>query len=252
MSPAGASPTDNGPLPEDVAHVLDAFVDAAREAFAEDLQSIVLFGSAAEGRLRASSDVNVVVVVRQWHRAAADALQQPVRTALSAVRLAPMFVLSRELPECATAFADKFSDIAHRRRVLFGSDPFVALDIPRERLIERERQMLLNMVVRSRHGYVTMASREEQAARLVSDLAGPLRASAATLRRLEGGPPLPPKEALEAFVARTEELGLRDAVSAISAIREERPVAPGTAPSALFALTALAERLRDAYGGLGG
>ena len=45
-------------LPDVVARVLDDFVAAAREAFGDDLVSIVLFGSAAEGALRATSDVS--------------------------------------------------------------------------------------------------------------------------------------------------------------------------------------------------
>src|SRR5206468_2852875 len=46
----------SGTCPEVVARVLDDFVAAARDAFADDLVAIVLFGSAAEGALRATSD----------------------------------------------------------------------------------------------------------------------------------------------------------------------------------------------------
>jgi len=242
--------SDPSTLPADVATVVDAFVAAAAKAFATDLDSIVLFGSGAEGRLRALSDVNVIVVLKQWTRAPADALRLPARSAESAVRLAPMFVLQSEVADCAVAFADKFADIAHRRRVLFGADPFAALAIPRAALIARERQVLLNLVVRSRQAYLTSGAREEQAARTISDFAGPLRASAATLRRLQGAPALPPKEALEAFVETNADAALRDAVATMSMVREERTVAPGVGPAALFVLTALAERLRDAYAAL--
>jgi len=43
---------------------LAAFTSAARRVFADDLLSVVLFGSAAEGRMRQTADVNVVVVLR--------------------------------------------------------------------------------------------------------------------------------------------------------------------------------------------
>jgi predicted nucleotidyltransferase len=52
-------------LPEAVRTTLSEFTAAAQEAFAEDLSSVVLFGSAAEGRLRATSAVNVVLVLRR-------------------------------------------------------------------------------------------------------------------------------------------------------------------------------------------
>ena len=47
-------------LPGDVARVLDDFVAAVRDAFGDQLESAVLYGSGAEGALRATSDVNVV------------------------------------------------------------------------------------------------------------------------------------------------------------------------------------------------
>jgi len=61
-------------LSDVAARVLDEFVAAAREAFGHDLVSIVLFGSAAEGALRATSDVNVIVVLRAFDRGSRDAL----------------------------------------------------------------------------------------------------------------------------------------------------------------------------------
>jgi Nucleotidyltransferase domain len=52
-------------LPETVRTTLSEFTAAAQQAFADDLVSVVLFGSAAEGRLRATSDVNLVLVLRR-------------------------------------------------------------------------------------------------------------------------------------------------------------------------------------------
>ena len=52
-------------LPEAVRATLSESTAAAQQALAEDLLSVVLFGSAAEGRLRATSDVNVVLVLRR-------------------------------------------------------------------------------------------------------------------------------------------------------------------------------------------
>ena len=52
-------------LPEAVRTTLSEFTAAAQQAFADDLVSVVLLGSAAERRLRATSDVNVVLVLRR-------------------------------------------------------------------------------------------------------------------------------------------------------------------------------------------
>ncbi len=49
-------------LPRPVAEVLEEFVAALLEASGPQLDSVILFGSAAEGRLRPTSDVNLLVV----------------------------------------------------------------------------------------------------------------------------------------------------------------------------------------------
>jgi len=49
-------------LPVDIAATLDEFRARSVEIFGDSLKSLLLFGSAAEGRLRAISDVNVVMV----------------------------------------------------------------------------------------------------------------------------------------------------------------------------------------------
>lgn len=45
-------------IPPPIAKALDEIVAAARHALEPDLLSVVLFGSAAEGRMRPTSDVN--------------------------------------------------------------------------------------------------------------------------------------------------------------------------------------------------
>ena len=112
--------------------ILDEFVEAAREAFGPDLHSVVLFGSAAEGALRPTSDINLILVLRAFDRARADRLREPLRVAYAAARLSVMFLLLEEIESAASDFAQKFSDVSRRRRVLWGPDPFP----PIERLLD--------------------------------------------------------------------------------------------------------------------
>ncbi|MSP38652.1 MAG: nucleotidyltransferase domain-containing protein [Deltaproteobacteria bacterium] len=173
-------------LPAQVASVLKEFIEAAQSVFAQDLKSIVLFGSAAEGRLRATSDVNVMLLLTTFDASRAETLRQPLRVAQAAIRLSPMFITDSELPAAVTAFAEKFSDILRRRKILFGTDPFVGITIPREVVIARLDQVLLNLVLRLREAYVMRGLREEQLALAVAEAAGPLRSTAATLLELQG------------------------------------------------------------------
>src|SRR5262245_36939851 len=107
-------------LPGDVARVLADVVEAAREAFADDLVSVVLYGSAAEGALRPTSDVNLILVLHAFDRVKADRFRGSLQVARAAIQLAPMFLLRDEIDGAACDFAQKFADIQRRRRVLFG------------------------------------------------------------------------------------------------------------------------------------
>jgi predicted nucleotidyltransferase len=232
-------------LPEDVAHVLDEFVAAARTAFGDDLVSVLLYGSAAEGALRATSDVNVILVLSSFVPAKADRLRDPLRTAYAAVKLSAMFLLRDEVAMAAQAFAQKFADVLRRRRVLYGDDPFSAVSIPREVLVARLNQVLLNLTVRMRALYVERGLREEQLAGVIADMAGPIRASAASLLELEGGKPGSPKEALRRFTESLGEPGWGETLARVSQARETRILPPGVAGETVLRLIELTGRLAE-------
>lgn len=168
-------------LPSPVAQVVNEFADAAVNAFGQDLRSIVLYGSGAEGKLRAASDVNLILVLSVFDQSKADRLCAPLRTAQAAIRLAAMFLLESEISSAVEAFPVKFYDILHRHRVLYGNDPFSSLSIPQRASIVRLKQVLLNLKLRLRASYVLRGLREEQLALMVADAAGPLRSCAFTL-----------------------------------------------------------------------
>ena len=223
-------------LPTAVGAALEEFVEAARAAFGASLRSVVLYGSAAEGRLRPTSDVNVILVLDAFDRAAADRLRGPLGTARAAIDLAVMFLLAGEVRPASEAFANKFADVLRRRRVLFGEDPFRGLSIPRPAEIARLKQILLNLALRLRASYATSGDREELLARIVADTAGPLRAGAATLRELQGRPAPTGKKALEDLTAELSDARLEEAVARVSEARRTGTLPPGKAGDTLLAL----------------
>ena len=232
-------------LPEEVAQALRSFCEAAVAAFGKELRSIVLFGSAAEGKMRATSDVNVLVVLDRFDRALADPMREEARLAHAAVRLQPMFLLTEEIVPAADAFAVKFEDILSRHVVLVGNDPFLGIQIPRDRIIQRLRQDLLNMTIRLRATYVLTSLREEQLAREIADAAAPLRSSALSIRVLEGHPAEAPKAALEAIAAAAPGGPWNDVLAGLSDAREDGRLAPGVAGDLLIRIIALAAALRE-------
>jgi predicted nucleotidyltransferase len=232
-------------LPEHVDEQLDAFVAVAREHLADDLRAVVLFGSAAEGRMRPTSDVNVILVLERFDAQKVDAIRDALRVAHAAIRLSPMFLLASEIDAAAEAFAVKFTDIRNRHVVLYGSDPFSAVDVSRDAALRRVRQVLLNLVLRLRHAYALRSLREEQLAMLVADTAGPLRAAAETVLELEGTQAASPKVALETVVREMGGARETEALAKLSKAREERMLAPGDAAEVLFALIDIAVALRS-------
>ena len=233
-----------GGLPGPVADHLARFVGAAEAALGPLLKSIVLFGSAAEGRLRPTSDVNLLIVLSGWDDAKLDALREPLRTAQAAARLSAMVLLAGEVEAAIEAFPAKFGDILRRRKVLFGPDPMAGRVVPRGAEIAHVRQVLLNLALRLRERYLSVSLREEQAARVLAEASGPLRASAASLLALEGKPAPSPKEALAAL-AREVPGEWEDVLRDVSLAREGAPLPPGAAPASLRRLVRLAQGLSE-------
>ncbi len=236
-------------LPPQIKESLDEFLEAAKQAFGDDLLAAVLFGSAAEGRMRSSSDVNLLLFLRRFDKGRADLVREPYRTAHAAMRLDVMFLLESELEQVMDAFALKFSDIMLRRRVLLGTDPFANLVIPPEAVRRRTGQVLLNLMLRMRERYALVSLREEQLVHVAAEMAGPLRACAASILALEGKNPPSPMGALSLILAEPGAPGGSDMTKLIDTARREGALPSGMAAPLIFSLMELAEFM---YGRLSG
>lgn len=231
-------------LPSQVRQVLATFTASAKDALGAGLSSMILYGSAAEGHLRPTSDVNLLLVLFSFEPSRVDALREPLRMAGAAVRLRAMFLLQDEISAATRSFASKFADILRRRFILHGPDPFAAVSIPRGVEVEQLQQQLLNFVLRLRAAYVSLSLREEQLALRIAEAIGPLRSYAASLLELQGLPPEPPADALERI---SEILEVRDwpvTAGFISDIQNRRPLPAGRAGAVAFQLMEMAQRMR--------
>jgi predicted nucleotidyltransferase len=232
-------------LPRAVQLVLQEFIGAARDALGDDLRSIVLYGSGAEGRLRATSDVNLIVVLVAFERERVDALRAAFVSGQAAVRLGAMFLLESELPAALESFPVKFADVRRRHRILFGDDPFASLPISRPETIRQLKQLLLNLALRMRSAYMERSLQEEQLATVVAESAGPLRACAASLLELEGTPAPTPREALNRVAGSLSESLRERLASDLDEARAHRTLPQGEGSRALFELIDLAHRMRS-------
>lgn len=230
-------------LPAPADRVLSNFLDAAQETLGETLKSAVLYGSAADGKLRPTSDLNLILVLSDFVQDRMDRLREPLRTGYAAARLSVLFLLETEIKTAADAFAVKFSDIGHRHKVLIGLDPFTDLKVSRSAHLFRLRQVLFNLILRLRSQYMLRSLREEQLVLLVADAAGPLRSAAYSLLELEGRAAPSPKEALERFASSLSATEWKEILPRLSTARETRSLPAGTAGPTLFRLMELAQHL---------
>ena len=233
-------------MPDPAKRVLADFIDQIKSDLQSTLKSVVLYGSAAEGRMRKTSDINLIVVLERFDPALMTKLREPLRAANAAVRLQTMFLCENEVTKLAGDFGVKFSDLLRSRVILFGSDPFAGVKIDRQELLHRIHQVLFNLTLRMRGRYVLIGSRDEQVAALVADVAGPLRSVAAAILEIEG---IAVKSKKEALADLSRKIGGEDwtpALAKMSEIREGSVSATETLEPVLASLIRLSERL-DRY-----
>ena len=155
-----------------------------------------------------------------------------------------MFLPEDDIPAAAAAFAIKFADIRRRRKILYGDDPFAALNVPADAMRRQVEQLLLNFELRTRAASVVNGLREEQLARIVATSAGPLRAAAGALLELRGERAASPKAALDEIAEALPDGPWAPLLALVSRARRDRTLPPGDAAPAIDRLIALGREMR--------
>jgi predicted nucleotidyltransferase len=110
---------------------IEEFVGRIRQAAGENLQSIILFGSAASGEFHPEfSNVNLLCVVREASYASLIAVAPAVEWWTRQKHHVPLLLTGEELERSADVFSIELLDMQQRHRVLFGTDVLAGLTIP--------------------------------------------------------------------------------------------------------------------------
>lgn len=236
-------------LPVNVQQSLTDFVDSAKQVLQDTLISIVLYGSGAEGRLRSSSDVNLILVLKSYDIERINPLREKLRLYHAAIQLNVMFILASEIDIAVDAFAVKFTDVLNRHRVLYGADPFNNIKVSRVATLTRLKQVIINLTLRLRERYALVSLREEQLVHVIADVSGPIRSCAVAILNLEGKQEIHPKEALEAL---TRELGgsWSNLLQNMSRSRQDLELGSGEEAKTVLSLLALLNAMYDHIQGL--
>ena len=154
-----------------------------------------------------------------------------------------MWLLEAEVTAAIESFAQKFSDVKRRHKLLYGRDYFGELTPSRAAVLHRLGQVLLNAQIRLRDALAVNIGQPDRLVPVIARFASPLRTSAATLRELRGEPVLPPKEAFaEMLTARGVDTAW---LATISTAREGGQLSPQAAIAALEGLIAAAGLMRE-------
>jgi len=113
---------------------IEEFVGRLKSAAGANLESIVLYGSAAGGEFHPEfSNVNLLCVMRDTSFAALMHAAPVVEWWASRKQPAPLLMTRQEMRRSADVFAIEFLDMKERHRVLYGDDPLADLEIPMHR-----------------------------------------------------------------------------------------------------------------------
>ncbi len=195
-------------VPDSMREGLERFVTQIRDSLEEQLVSVVLYGSVVKGEYaRSSSDVNVMMVLKEVTIEHLEKVASPVRQGVRDFGLTVMVQTENGLLRSADVFPIKFLDIRQHHRVLCGKDVVAELDIKDDHLRLRCEQEIRNLLLRLRHFYLHRAQRDDLIESTLATAISSFLTSLSALLVLETGHAPTEKRAI-ASAAR--ELGLDD------------------------------------------
>jgi Nucleotidyltransferase domain len=110
---------------------INDFVSRLRSAAGENLESVILFGSAVAGDFHPEfSNVNLFCVIRETSFGALQALAPAVRWWNAQKQPPPLFMTRNEIERSTDIFTIELTDMQQHHRVLFGEDVLRGLSIP--------------------------------------------------------------------------------------------------------------------------
>ena len=207
----------------DVHEALKNLVERLHEAAKENLESILLYGSAARGDFHeAHSDLNVLCILRSL-RAADLARVSPVVRWWTTVQgqPAPLFFSAEELRRSADVFAIEILDMQQNHRVLYGTDAVAGINVPMNlHRVQVEHELRTLLLKLRQHLLRDAGNQQELGTVLAKSLSSTLTLLRHTLIAFEEPPPNAATELFARIAALTG--ASAPAFEAIQRLREAK------------------------------
>lgn len=141
--------------------LLQGVVERLKQACGDNLQAIVLYGSAVTGEYRKNhSDLNLLCILHRTETADLERLHEPLAWWKRKGFAIPQVFTESELRASADIFAIELLDMKAHHRMLYGSDFFAAMDVPtRLHKLQVERELRTNLV-RLRQGILAVPPKD--------------------------------------------------------------------------------------------
>jgi hypothetical protein len=185
---------------------LAELVSRLKEAAGKNLESVVLYGSAASGTYRpGTSDINVLCTLVNINVHELQLLAPVVHWWTHGEKEPPpLFFLTEELHRSTDVFAIESLDLKRAHRVLFGKDPVAELQIPMNlHRLQVERDLRLLLLRLRQHVLLAGKSELEFTATLKKTASGAITLLRHTLLACGEEPPAEPPALFERIAAMT-------------------------------------------------
>ena len=142
---------------------IDAFVEDLKQLYAEDLVSVILYGSAASGEhSQKHSNINILIVLKSVDLSSLDKSRKLIHK-FSNRRVDPLFLSEAYILSSTDVFPIEFLDMKENYHCLYGKDVFKELKIDLKNLRFQCEQELKSKLIFLRQQYLTINSKDSQA-----------------------------------------------------------------------------------------
>src|SRR6266851_7871476 len=207
----------------DVHEALKNLVERLYEAARDNLESIILYGSAARGDFHdAHSDLNILCILRSLCAAELARVSAVVKWWITVHHQpAPLFFGADELRQSADVFAIELLDMQQNHRVLYGADVIAGITVPMNLHRVQVEHELRTLLLRLRQHLLREAgNQQELGAVLAKSFSSTLTLLRHTLITFQERPPDAANELFARITAFTGASAL--AFGAVARLRETK------------------------------
>lgn len=149
---------------------LEQFVNDIKSVYEDNLESLVLFGSAAtEDFSRQYSDYNLILVLKQISPTELQKSNKIVKKWMKSGNSAPLFFDENHIKTSTDVFPIEFYDIKSSRKILLGKDPFTEIKIENTNLRHQCESELKGKILQLQSRFAQIASDERTVAKLMME-----------------------------------------------------------------------------------